>query len=73
MMEAIIKAKRFGGSIGIILPKNIIDKERISPEDNLKIKIEKTSDLNFLWGKLNSIKKSTDQIMAEIDEGEIDE
>lgn len=71
-METLIKAKKIGGSIGIIIPKDIIRKEKISSEDTLKVKIEKTSDLSFLFGKWQDIKKSTDKIMEEIDEGEID-
>ena len=62
-----------GGSIGIIIPKEIIGKEKISPEDALKIKIEKTFDLGFLWGRWKDIKKSTDEIMKEIDDGEVDD
>ena len=72
-MEAIVKAKKIGGSIGIIVPKDIIKKERISVDDILKVNVEKTADLSFLWGRGKDIKKSTDQIMKEIDEGEIDE
>ena len=71
-MEAIIKAKKIGGSIGIIIPRRIVGKEKISPEDTLKVKIEKTADLSFLWGRWKDIKKSTDEIMKEIDEGEDD-
>ena len=72
-METIVKAKKMGGSIGIIIPKEIIGKEKISPEDALKIKIEKTFDLGFLWGRWKDIKKSTDEIMKEIDDGEVDD
>ena len=72
-MQLNIKAKKFGGSIGIIIPKEIIIKEKISPEDTLKVNIEKTSDLSFLWGKWKDIQKSTDEIMKEIDEGESDD
>lgn len=72
-METIVKAKRIGGSIGIIIPKNITGKERIMPEDTLKIRIEKTADLSFLFGRWKDIKKSTKEIMEEIDEGEIDD
>ena len=71
-MEAIVKAKKIGGSIGVLIPKRVVDKERISAEDILKIKVEKTDNLNLLWGKFKDIKKSTYQIMKEIDEGEID-
>lgn len=69
-MEAEVKAKRIGGSIGIIIPRRIVEIERIMPDDSIKVKIEKTNDLNWLWGKGKSIKKSTDKIMKEIDEGE---
>ena len=71
-METIIKAKKMGGSIGIIIPREIVIREKISPEDTLKIEIEKTSDLSFLWGRWKDVKKSTDKIMEEIDEGEDD-
>ncbi len=72
-METKVKAKKIGGSIGVIIPKDIVEKERISVEDTLKIDIEKTDDIGFLWGRGKDIKKSTDQIMREIDEGEIDD
>ncbi len=69
-MEKILRAKKIGGSIGIIIPSEIVSKERILPEDSLKVRIEKTADLSFLWGKGEDIKKPTDKIMEEIDEGE---
>lgn len=69
-MQTKIKAKRFGGSIGIILPRRLVEEKGISPDDSLEINIEKVADLSFLWGKGKNIKKSTDEIMKEIDEGE---
>jgi hypothetical protein len=72
-MEAIVKAKKIGGSIAVLIPKKVVDKERIFPEDTLKIKVEKTADFNWLWGRFKGIKKSTDQIMKEIDEAELDD
>ena len=72
-MKTITKAKQIGGSIGILIPKEIVEKERIHVNDTLKIEIEKTDDFNWLWGRGKDIKKSTDQIMKEIDEGELDE
>lgn len=72
-MEAIVKAKKIGGSIAVVLPKELVKKERILVDDTLKVNVEKTADLSFLWGRGKDIKKSTDQIMKEIDEGEIDE
>ncbi len=72
-MEAEVKAKKMGGSIGIIIPKEIVERERINVEDIIKVKIEKKDNLSFLWAKGKDIKKSTQKIMEEIDEGEIDD
>ena len=70
-MEAVTKAKRLGGSVCIILPKELVKKEMIQVNDILKVKVEKTDNFNSLWGKFKEVKKSTKQIMKEIDEGEI--
>ena len=72
-METNVRAKKFGGSIGIIIPKEIVEKQRISVNDRIEIRIEKKADLNFMWGKGKDIKKSTQEIMQETDEGETDE
>ena len=72
-METIIRAKQIGGSIGIIIPKKLVKNQRIFVGDTLNIKIEKTDSLNSLWGKFRDIKKSTDQIMHEIDEAELND
>lgn len=58
--------------IGMVLPKELVKKERILPEDSVKINVEKTGDLSFLWGRFKDINKPTDEIMKEIDEGEDD-
>ncbi|GEM_PF-2361209 len=72
-MEAIVKAKKLGGSIAVVIPKKVVDKERIHAEDTLKISIRKTGDFNWLWGRGKDITKPTDEIMKEIDEGELDD
>ena len=70
MQEVIIKAKKIGGSLGIIIPEEIVKKEHINVNDTVKIKIERKDDLTFLWGKLKNIKTPTQKIMDIIDEGE---
>ena len=72
-METLVKVKQIGGSYGVIIPKKVVKRERIFLNDTLKIKIDKTDNLNFLWGKFKDVKKSTEQIMKEIDEGELDD
>ena len=71
-MELIAKTKKIGGSIAVIISKEVATKERIYADDTVKIQIEKSDDLGFMWGRLKDIKKSTDEIMREIDEGELD-
>lgn len=71
-MELVTKTKKIGGSIAIIIPKEVVRNEKILVDDTVKIQIEKSDDLSFMWGKLKDIKKSTDEIMHDIDEGELD-
>ena len=69
-MEVEVRARRFGGSIGVILPREVVEKERISENDTLKMRVDKIANLSFLWGLCKNVKISTDVIMKEIDEGE---
>lgn len=69
-MQAIVKAKKIGGSVGVIIPREIVEKEHIKPEDTVEIKVKRKDSLESIWGILKDIKKPTQQIMKEIDEGE---
>ena len=70
-METEVKAKKIGGSIAVIIPRDIVEREHIVADDIVKIRVEKTDDLNALWGRYKDIKKPTDQLMKDIDEGEL--
>lgn len=67
-MEAIeTRVRKWGHSLGLVLPKEIVDQERIKPDQKIKILIIKENDavrktFGILRGKL---KKSTQQIMDE--------
>lgn len=69
-MEAIVKAKKIGGSIGVIIPKKIVSKEKIKPDDTLEIRVNRKDNLNSLWGTLKDIKIPAQEIMDITDEGE---
>lgn len=69
-MEAIVKAKKIGGSIGVIIPKRIVEKEQIRVDDAVEIKVERKDNFNSLWGILKGVKIPTQKIMEIIDEGE---
>ena len=69
-MEIEVKTKQIGGSMAIIIPKEVVEKERLRTHDTVRVKITKVDNLDSLWGTMKQVKKSTSEIMKEIDEGE---
>ena len=45
-METVVRPKKWGNSIGIIIPKEIIEKEDITLKDELVIYVEKKKKLD---------------------------
>ena len=43
-MEVIAKPKKWGNSVGVIIPKELLEKENISLNDELVLHIEKKKD-----------------------------
>ena len=43
-MEVVARPKKWGNSIGIIIPKEILEKEKITMKDELILHIEKRKD-----------------------------
>lgn len=43
-METIVKPKKWGNSIGVIIPKEIIEQQNITLNDELILHIEKKND-----------------------------
>ncbi len=63
-----VKTKKWGNSIGIIIPSETIEKFNIKPEEEIIIEIEKKNNiLKELFGKAK-FKKSTEQIIKEVRE-----
>ena len=61
-----VKAKQWGHSIGLIIPKETIDNLKIKPGEDLMIQVErKKNPLKELFGTLKS-KKSTEQMIKEV-------
>jgi len=70
MIEVDTTARKWGNSIGIALPRDIVEKANIKPDRSIKIFIpEKKVDLNKVFGSLK-IKKPTQKILDEAREGE---
>ena len=62
------KARKWGDSIAVIIPKFIVEAEKIRPEDELKISVEKEDNLMELFGKFKT-KKTAQQLKDESREG----
>lgn len=68
MEQARVKLRRWGNSTGVIIPQEVLQAVDAKDGDELTILIpkEKTNVLREMFGTLKT-KKSTEQIMKEID------
>jgi antitoxin component of MazEF toxin-antitoxin module len=64
------KPKAWGNSLGITIPKELLQKEGINTNEKIRVAImgNKKVNLNEVFGSLKR-KKSIDKIMMEIDNG----
>ena len=60
-MEIKTKAKRWGSSIGIILPKSFVDLKKIRENDELIIEVKTQPVMGDLFGKFSRKSKRTAQ------------
>jgi len=70
MEQFIAKPKKWGNSLGVTIPKEIIEKEGISEKTDVVFLVRKKGkkSIGDTFGTLH-FEKSTDEIMKEIDEG----
>lgn len=68
MIECETKLKNWGNSIGLIIPKKDVKKEKLHENQVVRAIIipKKMIKVKDIFGKMN-FKKSTEQIMKEID------
>jgi len=57
-------ARQWGSSLGVIIPKEIVEKEKIIAMDELIIDVKKKADIASLFGSLK-LKKSAQQLKDE--------
>ena len=70
-MEIITKPKKWGNSLGITIPKNIVEKEKISLKDELIVDIKRKIDteaIKSLFGRFK-FRESTQEIKNRMKEG----
>ena len=68
MMEIKARTKKWGNSIGIIIPKEIIRQQNIKPDQEVTLMIGKKPITRGrdIWGTMK-FKESTEELMREVD------
>lgn len=69
MVEVQTRTRKWGSSIGIILPKNIVDEIRIKPNEILTIDIRKKRKAKEFLGILKEYNKPSQEIKDEVRKG----
>ena len=69
-MEAVeTQIREWGGSLGVVIPRKLVEQNKLKIGDTVDfLLLKKTNVLKETFGQLPHWKKSTDQIMKEIDE-----
>lgn len=69
MVEIIVRTRSWGNSIGVTIPKNVVLKEKIAPNEDIKIEIkkQKTPSPNF-FGSLSTWKINTQTLKRKLAE-----
>lgn len=68
MSETIVTIRKWGNSLGVTLPNELVEKNRLSPNDKLILELKKVDNLDDLFGTLKT-KKTAQQIKDELREG----
>jgi len=68
-MEVELTAKKWGSSLGIVLPKIIVEKEHIRENDVIVVEIKKRHFAKEFFGILSGWKRPTEQIKEGMKKG----
>ena len=68
-MEIKAIAKKWGSSIAVIIPKEIVNKKKIKEHEEITIEIKRKPLAGELFGKFQNWKKPTQQIKDEMRRG----
>ena len=68
MMEIKAKTKKWGNSIGVIIPKEVIREQNIKPDQEITLMISKKpiTKGKDIWGTMK-FSKSTEELMRDVD------
>ncbi len=70
MTEVEVIAKKWGSSLGIIIPKSLVEQEHIVENEKVKIEVKKTHTAREVWGLIPcGWKKTTQELKNEVRQG----
>jgi antitoxin component of MazEF toxin-antitoxin module len=68
MSEVMVTARKWGNSIGVTLPSEMVEDEKIKPNDKVILSVRKVVPIKDLFGTLKT-KKTAQQIKDELRKG----
>lgn len=68
-MEIVTKVRKWGSSLAVILPKRLVESQKVNENDELTLLIKKRPLAGELFGKFPQWKRSAQQIKDEMRKG----
>ena len=68
-MAVEVKVKKWGNSMGIILPKVLIEKKQLKEKDNILVEIVKEANLSNVFGSIKKRKLAGQKFKELVREG----
>ena len=69
MVETEVKTRKWGSSIGVVIPKEVVDEAGIKPNEKIVIEIKKRPLAKEFFGKFPNWGKSTQELKDEMRAG----
>ena len=69
MVEIEVKTRKWGSSIGVVLPKELVDEIGIKPDETIRIDVRKPVKVKDVFGMFPNWKRSTQEIKDELRAG----
>ena len=64
-----VKARKWGNSVGIVIPEEIVGARGIKPGDEILVEIKKLSKIDEIFGSIKGWERSAQQIKDEARRG----
>jgi antitoxin component of MazEF toxin-antitoxin module len=69
MVEIEAEARKIGGSIGIIIPNDVVKKEGIKVHEKLRLELKRPHKIGDFFGAAKGWKRPTEEIIEELKKG----